>query len=183
MGSGMETVQIRDPGWKKVRSGINIPDPQHCFLSFKFLIVVGSRHFNFSLHKDIYFLVSHSKRFLCFATNRKTVPCPCKRKVKNYRQLHEAEMDPAKNSLGFVESWIRIRNCIRIRMSQSRPWIRQVAMADYLCEVLPAHSFGGLSWQVNSASIQWVQIKLKQRKEEQIVYIPWTCKLHYKHCI
>ncbi len=25
----METVQIRDPGWKKVGSGINIPDPQH----------------------------------------------------------------------------------------------------------------------------------------------------------
>jgi hypothetical protein len=28
-GSGMETVRIRDPGWKKVGSGINIPDPQH----------------------------------------------------------------------------------------------------------------------------------------------------------
>jgi hypothetical protein len=26
-GSGMETVRIRDPGWKKVGSGINIPDP------------------------------------------------------------------------------------------------------------------------------------------------------------
>jgi hypothetical protein len=30
-GSGMETVRIRDPGWKKVGSGINIPDPPHCF--------------------------------------------------------------------------------------------------------------------------------------------------------
>jgi hypothetical protein len=30
-GSGMETVRIRDPGWKNVRSGINIPDPQHCY--------------------------------------------------------------------------------------------------------------------------------------------------------
>jgi hypothetical protein len=29
-GSGMETVRIRDPGWKKVGSGINIPDPPHC---------------------------------------------------------------------------------------------------------------------------------------------------------
>jgi hypothetical protein len=29
-GFGMETVRIRDPGWKKVGSGINIPDPQHC---------------------------------------------------------------------------------------------------------------------------------------------------------
>ena len=29
-GSGMETVRIRDPGWKKVGSGINIPDLQHC---------------------------------------------------------------------------------------------------------------------------------------------------------
>jgi hypothetical protein len=29
-GSRMETVQIRDPGWKKVRSRINIPDLQHC---------------------------------------------------------------------------------------------------------------------------------------------------------
>ncbi len=28
-GSGMETVRIRDPGWKKVVSGINIPDPPH----------------------------------------------------------------------------------------------------------------------------------------------------------
>ncbi len=28
-GSGMETARIRDPGWKKVGSGINIPDPQH----------------------------------------------------------------------------------------------------------------------------------------------------------
>ncbi len=27
----METVQIRDPGWKKIGSGINIPDPQHWF--------------------------------------------------------------------------------------------------------------------------------------------------------
>jgi len=26
----METVRIRDPGWEKVGSGINIPDPQHC---------------------------------------------------------------------------------------------------------------------------------------------------------
>ncbi len=25
----METIQIRDPGWKKVGSGIGIPDPQH----------------------------------------------------------------------------------------------------------------------------------------------------------
>jgi hypothetical protein len=25
----METVRIRDPRWKKVGSGINIPDPQH----------------------------------------------------------------------------------------------------------------------------------------------------------
>jgi hypothetical protein len=29
-GSGMETVRIWDPGWKKVGSGINIPDPPHC---------------------------------------------------------------------------------------------------------------------------------------------------------
>jgi hypothetical protein len=28
--SGMETVRIQDPGWKKVGSGINIPDPKHC---------------------------------------------------------------------------------------------------------------------------------------------------------
>ncbi len=31
-GSRMETVRIRDPGWKKVGSGINIPDPQHCWI-------------------------------------------------------------------------------------------------------------------------------------------------------
>ncbi len=29
-GSGMETVQIREMEWKKVGSGINIPDPQLC---------------------------------------------------------------------------------------------------------------------------------------------------------
>jgi hypothetical protein len=28
--SRMEKSRIRDPGWKKVGSGINIPDPQHC---------------------------------------------------------------------------------------------------------------------------------------------------------
>jgi hypothetical protein len=28
-GSGMEKNRTRDPGWKKFRSGINIPDPQH----------------------------------------------------------------------------------------------------------------------------------------------------------
>jgi hypothetical protein len=32
-GSGMETVWIRDPGWKKVGSGINIPDPPHWVLA------------------------------------------------------------------------------------------------------------------------------------------------------
>jgi hypothetical protein len=26
----MEKIRIRDPGWKKYGSGINIPDPQHC---------------------------------------------------------------------------------------------------------------------------------------------------------
>jgi hypothetical protein len=31
-GSGMEKIRIRDPGWKKFGSGINIPDPQHCIL-------------------------------------------------------------------------------------------------------------------------------------------------------
>jgi hypothetical protein len=32
IGSGMEKIQIWDPGWKKSDpgSGINIPDPQHC---------------------------------------------------------------------------------------------------------------------------------------------------------
>jgi hypothetical protein len=51
-GSGMETVRIRDPGWKKVGSGINIPDPQHCgklseFLDPRpFLLIVSK----FSLH-------------------------------------------------------------------------------------------------------------------------------------
>jgi hypothetical protein len=28
-GSGMEKIRIRDPGWQKLGSGINIPDPQH----------------------------------------------------------------------------------------------------------------------------------------------------------
>jgi hypothetical protein len=34
LGSGMETVRIRDPGWKKSDpgSGINIPDPPYWFL-------------------------------------------------------------------------------------------------------------------------------------------------------
>jgi hypothetical protein len=31
-GSGMEKIQTRYPGWKKVGSEINIPDPQHCLL-------------------------------------------------------------------------------------------------------------------------------------------------------
>jgi hypothetical protein len=29
-GSRMEKIRIPDPGWKKVGSGINIPDPQQC---------------------------------------------------------------------------------------------------------------------------------------------------------
>jgi hypothetical protein len=29
-GSGMEKSRIRDTRWKKVGSGINIPDQQHC---------------------------------------------------------------------------------------------------------------------------------------------------------
>jgi hypothetical protein len=31
-GSGMKRIRIRDPGWKKLVSGINIPDPQQCSL-------------------------------------------------------------------------------------------------------------------------------------------------------
>jgi hypothetical protein len=40
-GSGMETIRIRDPGWKKVGSGINIPDPPHCM----FLYIVAVKNF------------------------------------------------------------------------------------------------------------------------------------------
>ncbi len=31
IGFGIEKIQILDPGWKNYGSGINIPDPQHCF--------------------------------------------------------------------------------------------------------------------------------------------------------
>jgi hypothetical protein len=31
-GSGMENIRIRDPDWGKFGSGINIPDPQHCYI-------------------------------------------------------------------------------------------------------------------------------------------------------
>ncbi len=37
-GSGMETVRIRYPGWKKVWSGINIPDPQHWYKCYREMI-------------------------------------------------------------------------------------------------------------------------------------------------
>ncbi len=48
-GSGIETIRIRDPGWKKVGSGINIPDPQHCirggsktwFFDFQRFLIFG----------------------------------------------------------------------------------------------------------------------------------------------
>jgi hypothetical protein len=34
-------------------------------------------------------------------------------------------------------------------------------------QAFPAHQFGGVLWQVNSANIQWVfGLKLKHRKEE-----------------
>jgi hypothetical protein len=34
-GSEMEKIRIRDLGWEKFGSGINIPDPQHCtYVSF-----------------------------------------------------------------------------------------------------------------------------------------------------
>jgi hypothetical protein len=29
--------KISDPGWKKFGSGINIPDPQHCYYRYPFL--------------------------------------------------------------------------------------------------------------------------------------------------
>jgi hypothetical protein len=35
-GSGMETVRIRDGKKSDPRSGINIPDPQHCFYRSKY---------------------------------------------------------------------------------------------------------------------------------------------------
>jgi hypothetical protein len=41
-GSGMETVRIRDPGWKKVGSGINIPDPQHCLFLTNLFVLLGT---------------------------------------------------------------------------------------------------------------------------------------------
>jgi hypothetical protein len=31
-GSRMGKIRIRDPGWKKFGSGINIPDPQHSLI-------------------------------------------------------------------------------------------------------------------------------------------------------
>jgi hypothetical protein len=33
-------------------------------------------------------------------------------------------------------------------------------------QAFSAHQFGGVLWQVNLANIQWVLMKLKQRKEE-----------------
>jgi hypothetical protein len=29
-GSGMEKIRIRNPGWEKIGSEMNIPEPQHC---------------------------------------------------------------------------------------------------------------------------------------------------------
>jgi hypothetical protein len=40
---------IRDPGWKKFGSGINIPDPQHC----KILCIVSLNIFSFGLQDSI----------------------------------------------------------------------------------------------------------------------------------
>jgi hypothetical protein len=34
----METVWIQDPGWKKVGTGINIPDPQHWLVGLSALM-------------------------------------------------------------------------------------------------------------------------------------------------
>jgi hypothetical protein len=31
-GDGIQYGDSSDPGWKKVGSGINIPDPQHCYI-------------------------------------------------------------------------------------------------------------------------------------------------------
>jgi hypothetical protein len=43
-GSGRKTVRIRDPGWKKVGSEINIPDPQHCFIPVLWLRIRMDPH-------------------------------------------------------------------------------------------------------------------------------------------
>jgi hypothetical protein len=37
-GSVMETVRIRDPGWIKVGSGINIPGPPHCWVPGVYIV-------------------------------------------------------------------------------------------------------------------------------------------------
>jgi hypothetical protein len=37
----METVRIRDPGWKKVGSEINIPDPNHWHVVYSYSIHFG----------------------------------------------------------------------------------------------------------------------------------------------
>jgi hypothetical protein len=39
-------MRIRNPGWKKVGSGINIPDPQHCDEPYKIFLHCGQiNHF------------------------------------------------------------------------------------------------------------------------------------------
>jgi hypothetical protein len=36
LGSGiLSTPGVRDPGWEKFKSGMNLRDPQHCFLSLE----------------------------------------------------------------------------------------------------------------------------------------------------
>ncbi len=65
-------MRIRDPGWKKFGSGINIPDPQHCMISSSTYGVdaLAQKHANpadpapdaqhclnsFKLHKTYYWL-------------------------------------------------------------------------------------------------------------------------------
>jgi hypothetical protein len=39
----MEKIRIRDPGWKKFGSGINIPDPQHCKQLWRLIPVLQIR--------------------------------------------------------------------------------------------------------------------------------------------
>jgi hypothetical protein len=51
-------------------------------------------------------------------------------------------------------------------------------------QAFPAHQFGGVLWQVNLASIQWVQMKWKQRKRrENCVLFRGPVILHHKHCM
>jgi hypothetical protein len=59
----MEKIRIRDPGWKKDGSEINIPDPHHCYAA-------DSRPTAGPDQAPVLSIFMHNKRIICYFSSK-----------------------------------------------------------------------------------------------------------------